>query len=87
MNVKRFIAEDMQDAMNKIKNEYGSDAVILNSRNIRKRGIKGFFSKPLVEVMVGYEPRESRLSKKSISKNAPAVKNNNPENDKLEKLE
>jgi len=85
MNVKRFIAENMQDAMNRIKNEYGPDAVILNSRNIRKKGIKGLFSKPMVEVMIGYEPRESRINRYGSGR---VYENKSVHNeDKLEKLE
>ena len=55
MNVKRYIAEDMAEAMEKVKAELGRDAFILNSRRIRRRGLLGFFKKPLVEVVAAYE--------------------------------
>lgn len=62
MNVKRFVAKDMQEAFEKIKGELGSDAVILNSRTIRKKGVLGFFSKPVVEVFAAYDKRENNQS-------------------------
>lgn len=57
MNVKRYVANDMSEAMNKIKYELGSEAVILSSRNVRRKGIKGIFSKPVVEVVAAYEDK------------------------------
>ncbi|MCL1975852.1 MAG: flagellar biosynthesis protein FlhF [Firmicutes bacterium] len=57
MLVKKYEAKDMQQAMDDIVKELGSTAVILNSRKIRKKGLVSLFAKPLVEVMVAYEPR------------------------------
>lgn len=61
MKVKRYIANDMQEAMQKIKFELGSDAVILHSRKIKKGGFWGFFSKALIEVVaaIDEEPKKS----------------------------
>ncbi|MCL2226433.1 MAG: flagellar biosynthesis protein FlhF [Oscillospiraceae bacterium] len=63
MLVKRYHAKDMQQAMDTVIKELGSDAVILNSRRVRKKGIKNLFRKPVLEVMVAYDPA-----------NVPAVK-------------
>jgi flagellar biosynthesis protein FlhF len=63
MLVKRYHANDMQQAMDQVIKELGSDAVILNSRKIRKKGIINLFRKPILEVMVAYDPA-----------NVPAVK-------------
>jgi len=63
MLVKRYHANDMQQAMDTVIRELGSDAVILNSRKVRKKGLKNLFSKPVMEVMVAYDPA-----------NIPAVK-------------
>ena len=60
MLVKKYEAKDMQQAMDDIIKELGSEAVILNSRKIRKRGLTNLFAKPFVEVMVAYEPRKQR---------------------------
>ena len=63
MLVKRYHANDMQQAMDTVIRELGSDAVILNSRKVRKKGWKNLFRKPILEVMVAYDPA-----------NVPAVK-------------
>ncbi len=58
MNVKRYIAKDVNEAMIKIKNELGSDAIILNTRKINKPGFFGFFKKSLVEVVAAIDEVE-----------------------------
>lgn len=64
MNVKRYLAKDEQEAMQKIRSELGRDAVILHTRKIKQKGIRGWFSKPLVEVVAAVEAndRSQRLS-------------------------
>ena len=56
MLVKRYHANNMQQAMDTVIRELGSDAVILNSRKVRKKGFKNLFRKPVLEVMVAYDP-------------------------------
>jgi len=56
MLVKRYHAKDMQQAMDTVIRELGSDAVILNSRKVRKKGFRNLFRKPVLEVMVAYDP-------------------------------
>jgi len=56
MLVKRYHANDMQQAMDIVIKELGSDAVILNSRKVRKKGLRNLFRKPILEVMVAYDP-------------------------------
>lgn len=55
MDVKRYIAPNMQEAMIKIKNELGRDAIILHTRKIKQKGISGWFKKPLVEVVAALQ--------------------------------
>lgn len=62
MNVKKFVAKDIREAFEKIKSELGSDAIILNSRTIRKKGLLGLFSKPVVEVYAAYDEKEDNSS-------------------------
>ena len=50
MQVKKFQAENMPEALKMVKAEFGLDAMILNSREERRKGILGFFRKPYVEV-------------------------------------
>ncbi len=51
MKVKRYIGENSQDAIQKVKSDLGRNAIILNTRKIRRKGLLGFFMKPLVEVV------------------------------------
>lgn len=63
MKVKRYIGSNTQEAMYKLKAELGSDALILNTRTVRKKGFLGFFKKPLVEIVAAID--ENKLSNKS----------------------
>jgi len=51
VKVKRYVGETAQAAMQKVKADLGRDAIILNTRKIRKKGLVGFFTKPLIEVV------------------------------------
>jgi flagellar biosynthesis protein FlhF len=66
MQVKRYIAEDAHEAMNKIKGEMGQDAVILNTRKIRRKGWRYFFSKPLVEIVAAVEDKPAAADKQPV---------------------
>lgn len=50
MIIKRYIGNTTQEAMAQVKMDLGSDAIILNTRRIRRKGIAGWFSRPLMEV-------------------------------------
>lgn len=58
MVLKRYIVNNMQEGIEKIKRELGSDAVILSSKEIKKKGIKGLFSKPKLEVVAAYDEKD-----------------------------
>jgi flagellar biosynthesis protein FlhF len=63
----------MQAAMETVKRELGSDAVILSSRKTRRKGIKNLFKKRVLEVMVAYEPEKVPLAKFSLNGYAPSA--------------
>jgi len=75
MFVKRFVANDMQEAIRKINREFGPDAVIIESKSIRRKGITGLFKKKIVEVVAAYEPNraEKQPVKKQTSQKATPV--------------
>ena len=51
MQIKRFEAHDMPAALKMIKQEFGSEAVILSAKNMQQeKGLLGFLKKPGVEV-------------------------------------
>jgi flagellar biosynthesis protein FlhF len=55
MKIRRYLAKDNQEAILKVKMDLGSDAVILNTRKVKKKGIVGLFSKPMVEVLAAID--------------------------------
>ena len=79
MIIRRYIGNNTQEAMLKVKMDLGSEAMILNTRKVRKRGLKGIFSKPMIEVLAAIDSDYS--SKKDTDKNGknlqgPANDNN-----------
>ena len=51
MKVKRYEAEDIKQALQKVRAELGNEAFILSTRRIEKNnGLSGLFSKPGIEV-------------------------------------
>ncbi|MBW4083262.1 flagellar biosynthesis protein FlhF [Paenibacillus sp. S150] len=55
MRVKRYVVDSMPDAMYSIRNELGSDAVILSTKEIRVGGFMGMFKKKKIEVVAAVE--------------------------------
>jgi flagellar biosynthesis protein FlhF len=63
MIVKRFLAGDMQGALRKISEEMGPEAVILEQKFVRAKGIAGFFKKKMVQVTAVYDPYRPKAQK------------------------
>ncbi|WDV47712.1 flagellar biosynthesis protein FlhF [Clostridiaceae bacterium M8S5] len=57
MRIRRFIGSTTKEAMNKVKLELGSEAVILHERKIKKKGLFSLFKKPFVEVVVAIDEK------------------------------
>ncbi len=89
MKVKRYIGNDPQETMLKIKSELGSNAVILHSRKIKKPGMFGFLKKPLIEMVAAIE--ENKVGQvKDIQRGRPSVTVPNPvsqEGNKIDSLQ
>ncbi len=71
MRVKKYVAGTEKEAISKIKADLGSDAIILNSRKVRRNGFWGFFGKKNAEVTVAID--DSRLSGNRVEKNETGV--------------
>lgn len=61
MKLRRYIGKDMQEAMLKVKMELGNEAIILNTKKIRQKGFWKFFSKPLIELLVGVDDYSAKV--------------------------
>lgn len=58
----------MPEVMKQVRKDFGKDAVILQSRQIKVGGIFGLFKKNYIEVVVGHDPEPVAPSKKKASK-------------------
>lgn len=58
MIIKKYVATNMNEALTRIRQELGKDAVIISQRRIKKSGIKGFFGKKVLEVTAAIESKE-----------------------------
>lgn len=55
MKIRRYMAKNTQEAILKVKMDLGNEALILNTRKVRKKGLFGLFSKPMVEVLAAID--------------------------------
>ncbi|MBO8141035.1 MAG: flagellar biosynthesis protein FlhF [Firmicutes bacterium] len=56
MRIKKYVASTMQQAIARIKADFGDEAVILHTRRLRRGGFLGLLGKPRVEVIAAVEP-------------------------------
>lgn len=73
MQIKKFTAKTMADAMVKVKQELGEDAVILNSRQV-KTGWFGLFTSKQVEVIAAIEKEQVTVKSRVETKNNREMK-------------
>ncbi|WP_430509378.1 flagellar biosynthesis protein FlhF [Gottfriedia solisilvae] len=59
MRVKKIIAPTMAEAMKKVTEELGQNAVILNSRVIQEGGVFGFFAKKKIELIAALDQNQA----------------------------
>jgi flagellar biosynthesis protein FlhF len=64
LKIRRFVADDMQQALFQVKRTFGSDALILQTRKFRQGGFLGFFGRDLVEVIAAAD--EGERNQKSL---------------------
>lgn len=84
MVIKRYIVNNMNEAITRIRYELGSNAVIISQRKIRKPGIKGFFSNKVIEVTAAVDNSKVDEGIEVIKK---AINKSNIRNDYEEKSE
>ncbi len=63
MKVKKFYGNDNHDVVAKVRDELGSNAVILHQRKVRPKGLLGIFKRPIVEVVAAIEDMSSSTAK------------------------
>ncbi|MBU3195814.1 flagellar biosynthesis protein FlhF [Clostridium algidicarnis] len=75
MIIKKYIVNNMNEAMTRIRYELGKDAVIISQRKIRKSGIKGFFAKKVIEVTAAAENPSSKKEEDSMGDSLKTISN------------
>jgi flagellar biosynthesis protein FlhF len=60
MKIRRYMGSNAQEAILKVKMDLGNEAIILNTRKVRKKGLFNMFAKPLVEVLAAIDDDYSR---------------------------
>lgn len=99
MKIRRFVADDMQQALTQVKHTFGKDALILQTRKYRRGGFLGFFGREMVEVTAAVADddemqgrAEASFSKEPVRRAAAPeerapLKRNYPEKDKADDLD
>ena len=75
MIIKKYVVNNMNEAMTRIRYELGKDAVIISQRKIRKPGIKGFFAKKVIEVTAAAENPSSKKEEESMEDSLKTISN------------
>jgi flagellar biosynthetic protein FlhF len=65
MRVKRYVADSMQEAISRVKADFGKDAVILHTKRLRRGGLFGLLGRTKVEVIAAAEGKRSRSEQES----------------------
>ncbi len=60
MKIKKYEATTEQEAMEKVKNELGPDALVLSIKKTQPKGLFAIFKKPSVEITAAYEDKEAK---------------------------
>lgn len=70
MKIRRYIAKNTQEAILKVKMDLGNEALILNTRKVRKKGLAGLFSKPMTEVLAAIDEYNVTKTEAETAKSA-----------------
>ncbi|MDR1558107.1 MAG: flagellar biosynthesis protein FlhF [Clostridiales bacterium] len=73
MRIKKFTGRTEQEAIAKVKEELGLNALILNIRKTKPRGIFSLFRKPVTEVTAAYADKDGKKPEESNERLAAAT--------------
>ncbi|HCL4548588.1 flagellar biosynthesis protein FlhF [Clostridium botulinum] len=70
MKIKKYVVNDMNEAMTRIRYELGADAIIISQRKVRKGGFLGLFSKKSLEVTAAIDNHstEKKYNSNTVNK-------------------
>lgn len=78
MIIKRYIVDNMSEAMTRIRYELGNDAVIVSQRKIRQKGFTGLFKPKKIEVTAAVDEKAQKditPKKDDLEKEIQEIKN------------
>lgn len=70
MKIRRYLGRNNQEAILKVKMDLGSEAVILNTRKVRQKGLFKLFAKPMVEVLAAIDDENGGSREKPFQRQA-----------------
>ncbi|GIM47818.1 flagellar biosynthesis regulator FlhF [Collibacillus ludicampi] len=62
MIVKRYVVQEMPEAIAKIRKDLGKNAIIISTKKIKTRGFLGFFGRTAFEVIAAAEEEEKKAN-------------------------
>ncbi|MGL5574136.1 MAG: flagellar biosynthesis protein FlhF [Sarcina sp.] len=62
MVIKKYLVFNMNEAMRQIRQELGSEAVIVSERKVRQAGVKGIFGKKMIEVTAAKDTKKKKTN-------------------------
>jgi flagellar biosynthesis protein FlhF len=68
MKIKRYLGKDTQEALLKVKMDLGNNAIILNTKKVRQKGLKKYFSKPMIEVMAAIDDDTPKVRERELTR-------------------
>ncbi len=68
MKIKRYMGKNTQEALLKVKMDLGNNAVILNTKKVRQKGIKRYLTKPMIEIMAAIDDESSKPKERDLTK-------------------
>lgn len=78
MIIKKYLVKNMNEGLTRIRYELGKDAIIISQRKVRRPGIRGIFSKKVIEVTAAVE-NSTDANKENFKKEKKSYNNNDDE--------
>ncbi|MCT4585459.1 MAG: flagellar biosynthesis protein FlhF [Peptostreptococcaceae bacterium] len=79
MQIKKFIGNNVIEAMENVKKEFGENAVILKTKKVKSNGIMGFFKKEKIEILAAMDSspvkKTNKVKNKDVSNSLKPLTN------------
>jgi flagellar biosynthesis protein FlhF len=68
MKIKRYLGKNTQEALSKVKMDLGNNAIILNTKKVRQKGIKKYFTSPMIEIMAAIDEDTNKARENELAR-------------------